>query len=363
MQPDSMVVEDGAEETRTRTRGGSSWLLVAVGFGLGFALGSLIAAPSLDPVPQDEPQVPSPVTTVEREEATDRGVSGAVLGFSDALVAVGAGIGSGHDYLLWPVGGPLVTRSLTGGSDLKLDATGQYVALSQVVPNAPGALLSMGRFNRIRSVATGVTGYEWHDSESGELAYTIQDDDGWDLYRLAGYFNPSLVTQGTDEGASVATWGQWGYAIQLPGERVQLLTPAGEPKDTESGVVLASHGSGWILVQDEGLELVSAGGGVQRLEPTEVPVEILAAAFSPDGTMVALTGRAGVVVLDLDESEVTFTAPGLADNWVAWSTDSRFVVAPARRGVFVHDLETETSHHVLADRIIVDAQVVPVSTP
>jgi hypothetical protein len=307
--------------------------------------------------------VPSPVTTVEGgEETVDSGVSGAVPGFPDALVAVGAGIGSGHDHLLWPVGGPLVTRSLTGGSDLKLDAKGQFVALSQAVPDVPGALLSMGRFNRMRSVATGVTSYEWHDSESGELAYTIQEDDGWKLYRLAGYFNPSVVAQTTDEGGRVAAWGQWGYAIQLPRARVQLLTGVGEPKDTETGVVLASHGSGWILVQDEGLELVSAGGGVRRLEPAEVPAEILAAAFSPDGSMVALIGRSGVVVFDLDDPEEIFTGPGFAGSWVAWSTDSRFVVGPARRGVFIHDLEEEASHNVLVDHIVLDAQVIGLST-
>jgi hypothetical protein len=363
MQSDSMVVEDGAGETRTRPGDRSSWLLVAVGFGLGLALGSIIAAPRLDPVPQDDLQVVSPVTTVgERDETLDSGVAGAVPGFPDALVAVGAEVGSGYDYLLWPVGGPLITRSLTGGSDLKLDATGHYVALSQTVPDVPGALLTMGRFNGIRSVATGVTSYEWNDSETGELAYTIQEDGGWELYRVTGNFNPSVVAQATGEGASVAAWGQWGYAIQLPGARVQLLTSAGEPKDTESGVVLASHGSGWILVQDEGLELVSAGGGVRRLEHTEVPAEILAAAFSPNGSSVALAGRAGVVVLDLDEPEEIFMAPGFAGNWVAWSTDSRFVVGPARRGVFIHDLEDETSHQVLVDHSILDAQVLPLST-
>lgn len=357
-----MVVEDGAREVDTRPRDRSGWLLAAVGFGLGLALGTLIAAPGSVPVPPDvtEP-ASSGATTRPPEDTSDRGVSGELPEFPDALVAVGNSLGSGHDYLLWPVGGPLVTRSITGGDDVQLDATGQHIAVSEAVPELPGLLLSVGRFHRIQPVSTGVTGYVWHDSDSGLLAYTIEDDQAWRLYRVAGNFNPSLVTTSDPSGGTVAAWGMWGYAIQLPAARIQLLTRDGQPKDIESGVALASHESGWVLVEDEGLKLVSAGGGVRILDETDILGPVLAASFSPDGTRVAIVNRSGLMVVDLNDRDRVTIVPGLPGSWVTWSSDSRFVVSPAQSGVSIYDVSDEESHNVLFGREILVAQTLPLS--
>lgn len=357
-----MVVEDGAREVDARPRDRSGWVLAAVGFGLGLALGTLIAAPESVPVPPDvtEP-TSSGAITQPPEDSSDRGVSGELPEFPDALVAVGNSLGSGHDYLLWPVGGPLVTRSITGGDDVQLDATGQYIAVSEEVPGLPGSLLSIGRFHRIQPVSSGVTGYDWHDSDSGLLAYTIEDDQAWRLYRAAGNFSPSLVTTSNPSGGTVAAWGMWGYAIQLPDDRIQLLTRDGEPKDLESGMALASHESGWVLVEDDGLKLVSAGGGVRILDGTDVPDTVLAASFSPDGTRLAVVTRSGMMVVDLNDRERDTVVPGYPGIWVTWSSDSRFVVSPAQSGVSIYDVLDEESHNVLFGREILVAQTLPLS--
>lgn len=359
MSPDSMIVEDGVDGSPPGSRGSSAWLLAAVGFGLGIALGTLIALPRETPVsttvgestplgPVDEP----------RDEPTDRGVSEAVPGFPDALVAVGDSLGSGLAHLLWPVGGPLVTRSLTGGQNVRLDAKGQYVALSQSVPEMVGSVLSMGRFNGIRAVASGVTSYRWHDSQPGVLAFTTTEDGESRLYQVSASLVPSLVIGGITHEGTLATWGDWGYAIQRNDVRIQLLTRDGEPKDIVSGIALASHQSGWILVQDQGLKLVSGGGGVRRLERPDVPERIFAAAFSPDGSKVALAGRDGVVVFDLKDEEGAIGAPGSPAGWLTWSSDSRFVVAPAQSGVLIYDMEEERSQRVLTGQAILDAKVI-----
>jgi hypothetical protein len=358
-----MVVEDGASEVDTRPRDRSGWVLAAVGFGLGLALGTLIAAPGPIPVAPDVTEPASSNAVAEPpEESSDSGVSGELPEFPDALVAVGNSLGSGHDYLLWPVGGPLVTRSMTGGGDVLLDATGQYIALSEEVPDLPGSLLSIGRFHRIQPVSSGVTGYDWHDSDSGQLAYTIEDDQAWRLYHVSGGFSASLVTTSTPNGGTVAAWGTWGYAIQLPDDRIQLLTRDGEPKDIETGTALASHESGWVLVEDDGLKLVSSGGGVRVLHGADVPDTVLAASFSRDGTRVAVVTRSGVMLVDLNDRDRVTIVPGYPGSWVTWSSDSRFVVSPARSGVSVYDVLDEETHNVLFGRDILVAQSVALSS-
>jgi hypothetical protein len=361
-----MVVEDGAGEVDARPREKSGWVLAAVGFGLGLALGTLIAGPGELPGPTEMTDVTdgasSDDTAETSDDSSDQGVSGEVPEFPDALVAVADTVGSGHDYLLWPVAGTLVTRSMTGGGDVQLDSTGRFVALSEDVPDLPGLLLSMGRFNGMRPISSRVTSFEWHDSQAGKLAYTIENDVEWRLYRVTGGFTPSLVTTGTLEGGTVAAWGDWGYAIQLPDDRVRLLTPSGEPKDVESGVALASHESGWILVNDGELKLVSAGGGVRELAGSDVPETILAASFSPDGSRAGVLTRLGVVIVDLNDSEEDTLAPGVRGGWVTWSSDSRFVVAPASSGVSIYDVSSDESHDVLFGRDILVAQTSPLTS-
>jgi hypothetical protein len=358
--PESMVVEDGTGDSRARPKPKSGWILAAVGFGLGLALGTLIAAPRGTPIPVGTTE-PTAAETTTSPPADADGVSGAVPGFPDALVAVGSTVGSGHDYLLWPVGGPLITRSMTGGRDVRLDVRGQFIALSDVVPDQPGSLLSMGRYNSVRIISSGVTSYAWHDSSPGNLAYTTEVEGEWRLNRVRGGFDSSLVAAGSPGGGTVAAWGEWGFAVQLPDDRVQLLTSSGEPRDTVTGMVLASHESGWVLVEDGGLKLVSAGGGVRRLDSSDLPQTILAASFSPDGSQVAVADRGGVIVHNLSEETETTAAPRASGNWVAWSSDSRFVVSPAPRGLFIFDLANSENHQVLVGHSILAAQVSPLS--
>lgn len=359
-----MVVEDGVDERSPRGHARSSWPLVAAAFVLGLTLGSVASSPS-DRGDATETS-PDPTNLMAPEEPSldeyGSGISDLVPEFPDALVAVGDGIGSGHDYLLWPVGGPLVSRSMTGGDDVSLDATGQFVALSEEVPGLEGVVVSIGRFNRIRSVASGVTSFVWHDSRSGELAFTTETDDEWLLRRVTGSFSPSTVAAGPPDGRSVVAWGDWGFALQAPDKRVVLLNPSGEMKAVEPGYALASHRSGWLLVEDDDLKLVSAGGGVRRLDLEDVPTPVFAAAFSPDGDRVAVAGRLGVSVYDLAAESTSARLSGYPGGWVAWSSDSRFVIAPAQSGIVVHDIATGESVQSLVGHNVVTAQVLPLST-
>lgn len=362
-----MVFEDGVEERSSQPRSGPRWALVVVSVGLGFAMGTLV---STDADPGSE--VPTTATSVVDEPAAPEsaGVSAVIPDFPDSIVAVGGGIGAGFggfghqvrgvEIWHWPSDGPLVTRGITDGEDVRLDATGQFVAVTEPIPGLQGYLLSMGRFNRIRAVRAGVTSFAWHDSRSGVVAYTTEDDGGWQLYRAARTLVPQTVLDGRFESGSVMAWGEWGYAIQIEDNRVALVNGEGEFKDFEAGKAYASHESGWVFMTDHDLKIVSAGGGVRRFIPLSDELEPLSAAsFSPDASKVAMAGRFGVVVLDRESEEIIELSPGFPADWVTWSSDSRFVLAPAESGVFVHDLETGETHQVLTGRSVDAASVFP----
>lgn len=352
-----MVTEDGVEERSSQPRSRPQWILVVVSVGLGFAMGTLVTTEA-DPIEE----VPTTETSVADEPVAPEsaGISAVIPGFPDSMVAVGGGVGAGVEVWHWPADGPLITRGMTDGEDVRFDATGQFVAVTESIPGLQGDLLSMGRFNRILAVRSGVTSFAWHDTRSGEVAYTTEDDGRWQLYRAARTLVPQIVLDGRFESGSVIAWGEWGYVIQIEEDQVALMNRDGEFKDLEAGRAYASHESGWVFMTDQDLKFVSAGGGVRRIMPLPDRLDpISTASFSPDASMVAMAGRFGVVVLDRDTEEFVELSPAFPAEWITWSSDSRFVLAPAQSGVFVHDLESGETHHVLSGRSVVAASVFP----
>ena len=363
MAPEPMVLEDGVEQETTRPRGTPPWLLVVVAFGFGLALGTLVSPSDDDSGSGEAPSTPTteqpPVTLPALEEGA--GIGAHMAGFPSGIAAVGSIPNDGGlHHLVWPLDGPLLASGMTNGDDVRLDATGQFVALSQPVPGTPGVVLSSGRPTSVQPVLSGVTGYEWHDSRSGELAFTTSEDGGWSLFRASRTLVPELVAEGEDEGATVVGWGDWGYAVQITEGQVALLNAEGDFRDVERGRGLDSHHSGWLVMVDEDLKLVSAGGGVRRVLPLNEELQpVAAASFSPDATKVALAGSFGIAVIDVDRAEVTDLSPAFPAGWVSWSSDSRFVIAPAFSGVMIHDLESGDSSNVLREYSIHDAAALP----
>jgi hypothetical protein len=360
MAPESMVVEDGVEQTTPGPRGTPPWLLVVVAFGFGLALGTFVA-PAPEASTTTESEFESTPTSLPAPDQEETGIGSVVEGFPNGIVAVGARPGDGSlSHLTWPLDDPLVVGGITGGSDVRLDATGQFVALSTPVPGVPGLVLSSGRPNSVHPVLVGVISYAWHDSRSGELAFTTGEDDGWQLFRASRTLRPQLIAEGQGDRGSIVGWGDWGFAVQTTKDQVALFNADGDFKDVERGTGLASHHSGWVLAVDEDLKLVSSGGGVRRLRPVdEVLLPVAAASFSPDASRVALAGPFGIVVLDVTEGELTDLSPAFPADWVSWSSDGRFVIAPAFHGAMIHDLSTGDSHNVLQGFSILDVASLP----
>jgi hypothetical protein len=349
------IVEDGVTTQVERPPSRPSWLLGVVGFALGLGLGVVVVGPTA----QDTGTTAVEVATTTVGSTVPPGVRGAIPEFPDAIVAIAQATGASFDHVLWPVDGEPVIRPMNGGQGVAIDANAIFFATAQEIPGEGGGLLSIGRFNDIRPVSPGVSSYVFHDSNDGALGFTVRGNSDVQIFTVHPNLVIENVTSLDSPEAEVAAWGDWGWAIQ-DGDRVVLLTPAGDQKDVEAGNALASHGSGWVFVTEgEKIKLVSAGGGVSLL-PAKLNVgDVRTAAFSPDGDMVAVGGQRGAEVVDVEDGTV-LPLTAFSTLHVAWSSDSRFVLSSSGAGMLVHDLGSGAARPVLRDFNLVAAGVIPV---
>lgn len=335
-------------------------------FVVGLGLGVMVTSPGAEPAPTTIPEsAGDPLLEASDDPGTElpdeRGISEVVEGFPDALVAVARTTGSTVDYLLWPVAGDLSVRPMSGGTDVILDQTSQFVALASRLPGDSFSFLSMGRPNSIRPVAPDVDSYAFHDTTSGWLAFTTGDGVSSRVITVKSDFDPIEAVSLDEAGVTIIGWGDWGWALQRPAREILLLNPQGEFKDTEVGVGLATHESGWVFAIDGSTpKLVSAGGGVRLLEPIEGLGTIQNATFSPDGTRLAIDGERGVGVLDIGDGQFERLSEFSAGT-IAWSSDGRFVLSSSGSGVLIYDLETNELHPVLRQYTVLAAGVIPLS--
>lgn len=381
MTGDVKVVEDGVERPGADPRPqGPSWFWLTLGFviGLGLAVvyftaGSALPEETSEEVllpnadrPDETVDNPTPTTVGETQrESESVGVGEAVPGFPDTLIAA-TQVGTSHMSLLtWPVSGPPHSDVLPGfaTASVKFDEAGRSLAMTSPMADSALGLLSVGTSPRLRPVATNVSGYAWHDTVPGLLAYTRVIDGEWELWNIDPSHEPELITRGIGIDGGVAVWGEWGYAIQEEGT-VRLLTRTGEFKATAAGRAFDSNSSGWIVMSDGGLKLVSAGGGVNRLEVDLDDLgEIEMASFSPDNTKLVVVGGAGHLIIPLDESGELIHAPVTSGfPRLAWSSDSRFVISPWIRGVIIIDTEGNgRSQTFLTRHIVVAVATIPLT--
>jgi hypothetical protein len=356
------VVDSEPAERLPSTTPRSGWVLFALGFAVGVGAAVVFVTPTgSSPTATTTPGVVAPPITTEDPEP-EVGVSEVVEGFPDAVVAVSRTAGSSLNHLLWPFAGGLNLSPMAGGDTAVFDSSGRFVALTSEVPGVDGVVLSMGRHNQIRHVAAGVTSHAWHDSQSGVLAYTTVSDGMWRLSTVTSNFQPEVVLESDADMGRVVAWGDWGWAIQSDPSQLTLLTPAGELKDTEPGTALASHHTGWLFVHDGVPKLVSAGGGVVTLQ-TDPGVGVpIGAAFSPDGSKLAVAGPRGVSILYLEtgaaEAVDVFSSPAMS-----WSSDSRFLLSASGSGVVVLDDEENIVQTILRRHSMLAVAVIPLTGP
>jgi len=294
------------------------------------------------------------------------GIAAVIEGFPDGLVAVTRSDGQSLELLVWPVRGEPIERTIPVGASrppdpVEFDVSGRRIATMLPVADQGGGVLYAGVPQDAGIIATDVTGYAWHDTGALQLAYTTFVDDELQLWAaLQSGSEPELVTRAVGIEGHVEAWGDWGFAIQDQiRDNIVVLTEAGEIKDSKAGRILDSIGTGWLAIDNQGVSLLSAGGGV-RLFPTETPGgDMLAGRFSRDGQRLALLTSEGVSVVSLDEAlpVVSDGRPGVPQ--LAWTSDDRFVLYSGTRGIWVVDTASGESEPILADRTFIGLGVLP----
>jgi hypothetical protein len=360
------VVEDARETAPQKpSRQGLGWLAAGLLVGGGIA----VLALGVDSAPE-----PTATTTVSAEAPTSTVAQGAPLGdvipgFPDGLVVTRREEGESLDLVVWPVAGAPAVRSVPVGSSsppatVAFDAGGRELATLLPLRGSPDGVLYAGVPETATILSIGVTGYAWHDSVGRALAYTTKEGSETVIWITTGALTESTVAAravGVEGG--IRTWGDWGFAIQ-DGSDVVLFNPEGEIKDISSGKAFDSAADGWLAIEDERLQMVSAGGGVRELDPGAEPLQPLAAAFSPDGSQLAVVTNAGMTVISAENgSELTTVEgrPGVATT--VWTTDSQFALYPGRRGVTVLRVADGATWQLMESEVITGLGVLDFSQP
>jgi len=359
MTGDIRVIEDGADR-RIRVAPPTPpwvWILVGLAVGVGFAV-VFVTSSSTDPGPEAVVEI-DPVTSPD----SSVGVGEVVPDFPDALVLVVRTGLQDLEHLLWPKAGdpaehPLPVAAL---GESKFDASGTWLAVSSRAQYTGESFLSMGRPRSLRPLAAEVTSFAWHDGKSALLAYTQSTDDGWQLWVSHSALPPKMVAEDSENIGEVAAWGDWGWAIQGESGTITLLNNDGEREATFEGTVLDSRPGGWILMIDEQVKLLSAGGDLLSvgIDLSSVGSGV-GGAIAPDGKSVAIVGSSGLNVAAVagDAPEMGIPLTGSIGK-ISWSSDSGFVIIPSLRGVMIVDVESGEIYEELKGDTVVEASVIP----
>ncbi|MGH8949308.1 MAG: hypothetical protein ACRDXF_10665, partial [Acidimicrobiia bacterium] len=286
------------------------------------------------------------------------GISETIHGFPDGLVAVARGDGQSLELLIWPIRGEPIERIIPVGvsrppGPVEFDVSGRRISTLLPVPDQAHGVLYAGVPQDAAIIATDVTGYAWHDTGASQLAYTTFVDDELQLWVVhQGNGEPELVTRAVGIDGHVEAWGDWGFAVQDDArDSIVLLTDAGEIKDTNVGRILDSDGTGWLAIDNQGVSLLSSGGGVRGLEMEGLEGQVLAGRYSEDGQQLALLTTEGLHVRPVEGAGISVQSdgrPGVPQ--LAWGSDGHFIAYPGSRGISVVDTRNAETVEILTDR-------------
>lgn len=419
MSDDAIQVELGGEDVPERSPGnvgGGKAVWLVVGLGLGFAL-SLLFSSSIDRVPVAGEETPT--TTAPQA----LGVGAAIPGFPDGLnVLVSPGEGRALEVLTWPLQGEPFYRSVPlGDIDLAgtahFDASGQFLAATTSTPN--GLTLRSGRPNTFGVVASGVTGFAWHDADPADLAWSTFEDGELRIWVSEDLGPGEVAVSAVGIGDYLVAFGDWGFAVGNSGGDDHVLDPVGELVGSIAGRIVTSHRSGRLVVmgpdltetmnlivsclQEAGWPAESSGGGFTIAEDPRSDIEqeraveacnaavrwgggpsivatddletlfdlraagidsvVIGAEFSPDGDRVAMTGVDGLTLAQLGDIETESFPIRAGSDSLSWSSDGRFVLVSAFRGLAVLDTETGEISSILDSETTRAVAATPIGGP
>lgn len=354
------VIEDARESGPARSEGPRlGWLLAGAVIGAGLtvlALGVNTSGPPTE-------------STVEGLSARPlgEGISDQIAGFPDGLVAVRRSNGQTLDLVTWPVAGESYVRNIPIGSSsppqlVAFDSAGRRLAT--IIPmegEGPGVLYA-GIPDLARVIAPSVTGFAWHATEPGTIAYTTVSDDELSLWVDSGTLaHPTLLTRAIGIAGGVAAWGDWGFVIDdRSGNTVMVLDTLGEIVGSYPGRLLGVGPSGVLAIDDEQLRLIDPAAESTR--ELAVDEQFSVAGFSPDGRVISLLTQTGMSVLSAIDGTTVATFEGRPGfPHVTWTSNGRYVVFPGTRGLFVAEPNTEKISELLSTDVFISVGVLPLS--
>lgn len=305
------------------------------------------------------------------------GIGEVVPGFKDGLALATSTNGRTMDLTIWPSLGPQREIALPIGVShrsfgFSFDASSGRLATIIPIPGEDDVGLVAGVPESVALIDIGVTGYAWHDSKPGSIAYTTFERGRLQLWTMeAGDTEPQLKVSRSTLAGGLSAWGEWGFAVQDgSGSTVTILEPSGVPRVVHPGRLLGTAGSGsLVLYTEQG----SGGGNLSVVGPDGLIVDFgdrfdsvgtpAIAEISPDGRKLAVGGERGLLVRAIEgDSEPLQVEASNGVHQIVWASESRFLLLiPEFQGLTIIDSRGSRLDHVLPDRTVLGLAVLPLN--
>lgn len=341
-------------ERGTPTRHGAV-LLVVAGLAIGYLLGAYAASPQAPAPPVTTPAAVAtttvPAGSVAESPEDEVLLRDAVPGFDSTLLVVQGDFGT-MEMQQWS---PNVSPPLQLSFPSRANAFGVSLDAGRLLIGAIGTsaggnpVLYVGPIRSLAPARFGPQSFAWHATEPGQVAWIEGSEGEGELFqgRVSEDFEFSRVGP-VDAVGELAAWTAAGFVFQsyeTAEGTVAVLDQSGEEIGRAPGRVANVAADGSVLLAHFGLTATRyyvAGHQVDEARLLDwAPANTAAAAWSPDGDLLALLVYGDAVNLEVwDNQGVRIRSFGMAPivrgglGIPHWSPDGRFVMLPVMFSAF-----------------------------
>jgi hypothetical protein len=251
-----------------------------------------------------------------------------------------ASVEFGRGLLIWPGDGePIKTRLASDVSAAAYNAAQDRIAVTLPEYGTDRFALHVGRVGDLRFVASGVTGFAWHPTDTGAIAWVEESKGGFAL-RTANVASDTITATEVSvlrTAVRPVAWGPWGYALQ--GDNgLTTVTPSGATFATADVQFVAAGSDGRLVVaRPAGIPLSSdwaiTGPDLadqRTLDRSDALEEhpVAAAILPRSGRIVLVSNRFGdgsglarIEILSAEGTREAVIRSGMIADSIAWSPD------------------------------------------
>jgi hypothetical protein len=317
-------------------------LLIAAGIAFGY----LLAQDTTDAVPAADAGLTDVVTSLAAQPvpvAASEPARRESVRFFGTIVA---SVEFGRGLVTWSGDrDPVKVRLAADAESAAYNAAQSRIAVT--FPEYVGDRLSLhvGTPGDLRFVTSGVTGFAWHPTDPGAIAWVEETESGFAIVEAAVTdveVTPSPIVVLPDETELVA-WGSWGYALQGR-DGLTTVNPSGEVIATSDiqlvtagsdGRLIVARPAGTPLSSDWAITWPDLAGQQPLGRFDDADEHPTAAAILPvSGRIVLVSNRFGegtdlakIEILSADGDRELIIRSGMIADSIVWSSDqSRLAV-------------------------------------